>query len=66
MTRFKLAIAAAIAANLCASPVLAQSGKGVERLYVLDCGQGRRRRHFALVAGRQCRSADRHSSTAAI
>ena len=36
----RLAFAAAVGLALAASPAFAQAGKGVERLYILNCGEG--------------------------
>ncbi len=58
MTRISTIAAAfclASLSGLSSHPSYAQAMPGVERLYVLNCGEGRRRRHFALVARRERR-----------
>ena len=41
MSRLKRIVIAAVGITLSALPAFAEAGGGVERLYVLDCGQGR-------------------------
>ncbi|HEX9291363.1 MAG TPA: hypothetical protein VF904_17715 [Anaeromyxobacteraceae bacterium] len=47
-----------LVAALTALSAGAGQAKGVDKLYILNCGEGGRRRHFALVARRQRRQVD--------
>ena len=57
MTRVPL-IAALLIVALGALATRSAQAAGLERLYILNCGEGHGRRHLALVARRQRRAVD--------